>query len=129
KLLQVSPGFSPDRVWTANVQLPQKSYSTSASHASFFRNLVDRVASLPGIESASADISLPFSSGGFPAALYFPVRPALPFRPAASPANLLAATPDAQFGDVRRRSPVRTNRRDRGSSRDSASTGSIRRSV
>ena len=83
KLLQVSPGFSPDRVWTANVQLPQKSYSTSASHASFFRTLADRVASLPGIESASADISLPFSSGGFTADLYFPGRPELPVRPAA----------------------------------------------
>src|ERR1700741_3407509 len=53
------------------------------SHASFFRSLVDRVAALPGVESASADISLPFSSGGYTADMYFPGRPELAVRPAA----------------------------------------------
>ncbi|HEV2198080.1 MAG TPA: ABC transporter permease [Candidatus Acidoferrum sp.] len=83
KLLEVSPGFSVDRVWTASVQLPERSYSASASHASFFRNLVDRIAALPGVESASAGISLPFSSGGYTADLYFPGRPEPTVRPAA----------------------------------------------
>lgn len=83
KLLEVSPGFSADRVWTAVVQLPERSYSASASHASFFRNLVDRIASLPGVESASAGMSLPFSSGGYTSDLYFPGRPELTVRPAA----------------------------------------------
>ena len=83
KLLEVSPGFSADRVWTASVQLPERSYSASASHASFFSNLVDRIAALPGVESASASISLPFSSGGYTADLYLPGRPELSVRPAA----------------------------------------------
>lgn len=83
KLLEVSPGFWPDRVWTASVQLPEKTYSTDASHASFFRSLVDRVAALPGVESASADISLPFSSGGYTADMYLPGRPEPAVRPAA----------------------------------------------
>jgi predicted permease len=75
KLLETSPGFLPDRVWTGSVQLPEKTYSTNESHASFFRGLVDRVAALPGVESASADISLPFSSGGYTADMYLPGRP------------------------------------------------------
>lgn len=83
KLLEVSPGFSADRVWTGSVQLPERSYSASASHASFFRNLADRIAALPGVESASAGMSLPFSSGGYTSDLYFPGRPELPVRPAA----------------------------------------------
>jgi predicted permease len=83
KFLEVSPGFSADRVWTASVQLPERSYSASASHASFFRNLVDRVAALPGVESASAGISLPFSSGGYTADMYIPARPEPAVRPAA----------------------------------------------
>jgi predicted permease len=83
KLLEVSPGFSPQRVWTAAVQLPRKSYSTDASRASFFLRLVDRIAALPGVESASAGVSLPFSSGGYNEDLYFPARPGPPVRPAA----------------------------------------------
>jgi predicted permease len=83
KLLEVSPGFSPDRVWTASVQLPRKNYSAGTSRSSFFRNLVDRIAALPGVESASAGMSLPFSSGGYTADLYLPGRPELPVRPAA----------------------------------------------
>ena len=83
KLLEVSPGFSAERVWTASIQLPERSYSASASHASFFRDLVDRIAALPSVESASAGISLPFSSGGYTADMYIPGRPEPAVRPAA----------------------------------------------
>jgi putative ABC transport system permease protein len=83
KLLEVSPGFSAYRVWTASVQLPQRTYATNASHASFFRDLVDRIAALPGVESASAGMSLPFSSGGYTADMYLPGRPEMAVRPAA----------------------------------------------
>lgn len=83
KLLEVSPGFSAARVWTASVQLPPKNYSTSESNASFFRDLVARVAALPGVESVSAGMSLPFSSGGYTADLYFPGRSEPTVRPAA----------------------------------------------
>jgi putative ABC transport system permease protein len=83
KLLEVPPGFSAERVWTASVGLPQKGYTTSASHAAFFRNLVDRISSLPGVESASAGLALPFSSGGYTADMYIPGRPEPRVRPAA----------------------------------------------
>jgi putative ABC transport system permease protein len=83
KLLDVSPGFSAERVWSACVTLPRKYYSDDRSHAQFFRTLIDHVAAVPGVESASASMSLPFSSGGYMADLYFPGRPATQIRPAA----------------------------------------------
>jgi putative ABC transport system permease protein len=83
KLLEVSPGFSAERVWSASVGLPQKTYSTGASRAAFFRTLIDRIAALPGVESASAAVALPFSSGGYTADMYIPDRPESRVRPAA----------------------------------------------
>lgn len=83
KLLDVSPGFSPERVWTANVALPRKNYSTSESHAAFFAALLERVSALPGVESASAGMSLPFSSSGYTADMYVPGKPPASARPAA----------------------------------------------
>jgi putative ABC transport system permease protein len=83
KLLEVSPGFSPERVWTGSVALPQKHYSTGESHAAFFTTLIERVSALPGVESASAGMSLPFSSGGYTADMYIPEQPNAPTRPAA----------------------------------------------
>jgi predicted permease len=83
KLLEVSPGFSAERVWSASVGLPQKSYSTSASRAAFFRSLIDRIAGLPGVESASAAVALPFSYGGYTADMYILNHPEPKVRPAA----------------------------------------------
>lgn len=83
KLLDVSPGFSPESVWTASIQLPQR-HDASAS-SSFFEDLTRRISALPGVESASAAAWVPFSSGGYTADLYFPGRPESPagVRPAA----------------------------------------------
>jgi putative ABC transport system permease protein len=86
KLMNVPPGFSSESVWTGNVNLPEKRY-TSASQVSldprFFQDLTRRIAALPGVESASACMTLPFSSSGFTADLYFPGRPETSVRPAA----------------------------------------------
>jgi predicted permease len=95
KLLDVSPGFSPDHVWTGNISMPEtRQYlrgalpagapqSRANFYSSFFEELALRVAALPGIQSASACVSLPFSSGGYTADLYFPGRPEPANRPAA----------------------------------------------
>lgn len=88
KLLAVSPGFSPERVWSGSVGLPQKGYATSASHAEFFRDLVDRIRALPGVESASAALAMPFSSGGYTADLFVPSHLASSARPTA-PVNIV----------------------------------------
>lgn len=85
RLLDVSPGFSPEHVWTGTVQLPRPRYhSGSPTAVAFFQRLVKHISALPGVESASAAQSLPFSSGGWTADLYFPGRPEPAVRPAAS---------------------------------------------
>ena len=87
KLISVSPGFSAEHVWTGSVGLPIKRYDTEPAQAyyypRFFQDLVQRIAALPGVESASACLAPPFSSGGFTADLYFPGRTEVPVRPAA----------------------------------------------
>ncbi|HTU33629.1 MAG TPA: ABC transporter permease [Candidatus Acidoferrum sp.] len=83
KLLAVSPGFSPERVWSGSVGLPQRGYAASVSRAEFFGDLVGRIAALPGVESASAAMALPFSSGGYTADIFVPEHPAPRVRPAA----------------------------------------------
>lgn len=65
KFLDVSPGFSPQHVWTGNVQLPRPRYSSGSQPSlHFFQELVRRVSALPSVESASAVNELPFSSSG-----------------------------------------------------------------
>ena len=86
KLLDVSPGFSPDHVWTACVQLPARAHNVST--AAFFADLIHRVAALPGVESASAGDSLPFSSSLTTLDVYLPGRPQPRIRPSAR-ANLV----------------------------------------
>lgn len=87
KLLDVSPGFSPEHTWTGSVGLPENRYNAEPSQAyffpHFFQEFVDRISALPGVESASACLAVPFSSGGFTADLYLPGRPETAIRPAA----------------------------------------------
>jgi putative ABC transport system permease protein len=83
KLLDVSPGFSPEHVWTGSIQLPERGSTPPQFFVRFFENFAARISALPGVESASAASALPFSSGGFTADLYFPGRPETAIRPAA----------------------------------------------
>ena len=86
KLLDVSPGFSPEHVWTGTVQLPRPLYRSGSPPAvAFFQRLVRRISALPGVKSASATDSLPFNPDGISTEdLYFPGRPEPAVRPAAS---------------------------------------------
>lgn len=88
KLLNVPLGFSADHVWTGCVQLPVRHNQSDPVIAETFQKLVERVAALPGVESASAANWLPVSTGsGATVELYFPARPQPRIRPAAQ-ANL-----------------------------------------
>lgn len=87
KLLNLPPGFSPENVWTGSIGLPENRYYTEPAQAyfypQFFQELVGHISALPGVQSASACLAPPFSSGGFTADLYFPGRPETAVRPAA----------------------------------------------
>jgi putative ABC transport system permease protein len=60
QLQQTPLGFQPDRVLMVSLQLPPKRYSTWAQRVGFTQNLMERVAAIPGAESAA------IGNGGLP---------------------------------------------------------------
>ncbi|MDQ3805395.1 MAG: ABC transporter permease, partial [Acidobacteriota bacterium] len=78
RLQAVSPGFDPERVLTMRVVLPERKYSEDHQVVTFFRSAVERLAALPGVESAGAVSYLPLT--GAAAATDFTItdRPAPP---------------------------------------------------
>jgi len=61
RLLHADRGFEGARVITAEVDLPDKSYSDLATRTAFYKQVLDRLAQLPGVEHAAAISELPLS--------------------------------------------------------------------
>ena len=59
RVRQIKTGFSADRVMTAKVALPNTQYSGPEQRNNFFRQLLQGVATTPGVESAALTSSLP----------------------------------------------------------------------
>jgi len=53
-LLKSDPGFNPDGILTANLNLPVARYKEEPQRAAFYADLVQRVKTLPGVQSAAA---------------------------------------------------------------------------
>ena len=62
ELSAVDPGYRTERVLTAEVTLPAGSYPGQPEVTSFFRELLDRVAALPGVEASGAVSNLPLAT-------------------------------------------------------------------
>jgi predicted permease len=60
-LQKVDPGFNPERVLTATIDLPGARYSTGRKASSFYRELIGRLAALPGVQGAAATSDLPWT--------------------------------------------------------------------
>jgi putative ABC transport system permease protein len=69
KMRAVDPGFRPDHVLVAGYQLPLNQYTTDASVDVFNRDVVDRIASQPGIVAVGITNFLP-ASGLYHGAAY-----------------------------------------------------------
>jgi putative ABC transport system permease protein len=52
-LLRTDPGFNPDHVLTMNLVLPVAKYKDQPARAAFYNDLVQRVKTQPGVESAA----------------------------------------------------------------------------
>ena len=68
--LHLDPGFRQEHVLTASISLPHEQYKTNASRQQFYAQLVARLNTLPGVESAGAGGDLPWTGwdenlGGF----------------------------------------------------------------
>jgi putative ABC transport system permease protein len=61
RLGHVQPGFRSDRLLTASIQLPRASYPKNENIIAFYNRFLERVRTLPGVESASAILPLPLS--------------------------------------------------------------------
>lgn len=61
RLQEVDAGFRPDHVLTMRVSLPETKYSKPEQYRAFFRDVVDRVSKLPGVQAAGAVNLLPLT--------------------------------------------------------------------
>ena len=62
KLLDVDPGFRPERVLTMQVELTGARYDAPDRVRSFFRDVIPRVRAVPGIDAAGSVSALPLSA-------------------------------------------------------------------
>ncbi len=63
-LQHVDPGFTARGALRLDVALPRVRYAEPTRAAAFFKQLLDRVEALPGVEAAGGVSSLPLSGGG-----------------------------------------------------------------
>jgi predicted permease len=67
RLLEVNPGFQPDHVLVTELSLPKNRYPNDTKSNSFYRELMDKVQAMPGVQSVGAVSELPlngeYSSG------------------------------------------------------------------
>jgi predicted permease len=61
KLQQTDPGFNPERVLTASLSLPGARYGDAPKVAAFQQILLERLAALPGAQSAGLTSDLPWT--------------------------------------------------------------------
>jgi predicted permease len=78
RLMQVSPGFNPNRVITFNIALPETRYKNDAEKTAFWDAVRPRLAAVPGVAAVGATSTLPFSgdwsTGSFRVEGYQPPR-------------------------------------------------------
>jgi putative ABC transport system permease protein len=61
RLSEVETGFDSQNMLTAQINLPQSRYDDGQQQAAFFRQVLERIEALPGVESVGAVLPLPFT--------------------------------------------------------------------
>jgi putative ABC transport system permease protein len=65
RLQNVSPGFNPQNVLVMSTALPGAKYKDEAQRPEFFRQLVERLKVLPGIQAVGGGVSLPLAASNY----------------------------------------------------------------
>jgi putative ABC transport system permease protein len=65
RLQQVELGFRVDNLLTLRITLPRPRYPNSNSVATSYERILDRINTLPGVNSSCASSSLPLGGGGY----------------------------------------------------------------
>ncbi|MDQ2842037.1 MAG: ABC transporter permease, partial [Acidobacteriota bacterium] len=60
-LVNASPGFDPNHVITATASLQDERYATAAAGARLFRESLERIRQIPGVESAAVALTPPYA--------------------------------------------------------------------
>lgn len=76
RLRAVDPGFTPDNLLTMTISLAGSAYSTAPKRVAFFNELLQRVDSVPGVQSASAINHLPLGGDVWTISFLVEGRPA-----------------------------------------------------
>jgi putative ABC transport system permease protein len=92
RLLQTSPGFDATHVMALDIPLGRQRYDTPAKQADFFHRLVDRVKTVPGVQSAGVVNLLPLGNTDY--VLSFNIAGQPPFPPGSeAAANYTVVSP------------------------------------
>lgn len=59
-LMNRDPGFNPNHVMTASLSLQDARYNTTVAGVRLFRDSLERIRAIPGVESAAVALSLPY---------------------------------------------------------------------
>src|SRR5262245_20924003 len=59
RVMRIDPGFNPESALTMQVSLPESEYGGSARKIAFYRQLLERLKSVPGVEAAGMVNNLP----------------------------------------------------------------------
>jgi hypothetical protein len=65
KLMAVDRGFTTERTITATVVLPSESYHDDQHRAAFYKEVLERIGELPGVEHAGFTSVLPLTGDGW----------------------------------------------------------------
>jgi len=76
RVTQINPGFNPDRVLTAKIAPANKKYPDAKSRSAFYTTVLERLQSLPGVESAGMVMSVPLSGSSMNRGFRVEGRPA-----------------------------------------------------
>jgi predicted permease len=93
RLAAVEYGFAPGRLVEAMVDLPASRYGDQVSQARFYRELIDRVRALPGVESAAVTTTAPLSGSAPTFSFAIEGRPASNPSGREDPVSLAAVSP------------------------------------
>jgi putative ABC transport system permease protein len=81
RLLATDPGFTTSRVLTFRVSLPVGTFGPEVQKAAFFDRLTERLAAIPGVESAGGISDLPFGDGRNSSPFTIQGKPVAPGQP------------------------------------------------
>ena len=65
KLMRVDRGFTVEHTMTARINLPMQSYRDNQHRSGFYREVLNRLDRLPGVEDAAITGELPLTGGGW----------------------------------------------------------------